>query len=58
LANSQRPNVINKNAVTGCSERLRSEARDKSTSGGVLAQHVDARRLKRNEAYEAFSAVC
>jgi hypothetical protein len=36
---------------------LRGEAREKSTSGGVLSQYVGARRLS-NEAYESFSAAC
>jgi len=39
-------------------KELRGEAREKSTSGGVLNQYVVARRLKRNEAYESFSADC
>jgi len=26
--------------------------------GGVLSQYIGARRLKRNEAYESFSAAC
>ncbi len=27
-------------------------------SGGVRSMYVDAKSVKRNEAYEAFSAVC
>jgi hypothetical protein len=35
---------------------LRGEAREKSTSGGVLFLYVDAKSVERNEAYESFSA--
>ena len=31
--------------TAGCSKRSRGEAREKSTSGGVHRQYVDARRL-------------
>jgi hypothetical protein len=39
----------------GCSKRLRDEAREKSTSGGVLKVRR-SEAIERNEAYEAFSA--
>ena len=42
----------------GCSKRLRGEAREKSTSGGVLNPVRCSEAIERNEAYEAFSAAC
>ena len=45
-----------KTGHAGRSKRSRGEARDKSTSGGVHRQYVDARRIERNEAYGSFSA--
>jgi hypothetical protein len=36
---------------------LSGEAREKSMSGGVLL-YVDAKSIKRNKAYESFSAAC
>jgi hypothetical protein len=37
---------------------LRGEAREKSTSGGVLYPVRWSEAIERNEAYEAFSAAC
>jgi hypothetical protein len=37
---------------------LRGEAREKSTSGGVLSRLRCSEPIERNEAYEAFSAAC
>jgi hypothetical protein len=39
-------------------KRVRAEAREKSASGGVLSEYGVARRSKRNEGYEFFSAGC
>jgi FkbM family methyltransferase len=43
-----------KNSEAGCSKRSQRRRARKSASEGVLRQYVDARRLKRNEAYESF----
>src|SRR6267378_956996 len=41
---NRRSSGLLKKPLTGCSKRSRGEAREKSTSGGVHRQYVDARR--------------
>ena len=45
-----------KNSVQAAQKDLRGEAREKSTSGGVLKSVRWSEAIERNEAYEAFSA--
>ena len=40
--------------IAGCSKRLRGEAREKSTSVGVLSQYVGARRLRATKPMRCF----
>jgi hypothetical protein len=46
--------TIRKTLIAGCSKRLRGEAREKSTSGGVLSQYVVARRLSATKHMSLF----
>jgi hypothetical protein len=46
-----------KTQFAGCSKNLRGEAREKSTSGGVL-KSTWSEVIERNDAYEGFSAAC
>ena len=45
-----------KTLIAGCSKNLRCEAREKSTSGGVLFALRWSEAIERNEAYAVFSA--
>jgi hypothetical protein len=42
-----------KKLLAGCSKRSRGEAREKSTSGGVLTVRC-SEAIERNEAYDLF----
>ena len=43
-----------KNSVQAAQKDLRGEAREKSTSGGVLSQYVGARRLSATKPMRLF----
>ena len=48
------PSPLGKTLLAGCSKRSRGEAREKSTSGGVHRQYVDARRLSATKHMRLF----
>jgi len=49
-------NRLLRTLLAACSKRLRGEAREKSTSGGVLTLVRWSETIERNEAYGSFSA--